>query len=58
MFDRVLDGKSDIWTVPVKGGAPTNITPGSPLDEFDPSLSRSGVLAFDATDETGATTST
>jgi TolB protein len=54
VFDRI-DGHetSDIWTVSPQGGTPTDITPQSPLNELDPTLSKSGWLAFDAVDAKG-----
>ena len=56
IFDRIVGRRSDIWAVSVKSGRqkrPTNLTPGSSIDELDPSLSKTGRLAFDAVDKKG-----
>jgi dipeptidyl aminopeptidase/acylaminoacyl peptidase len=53
VFDRIVGQKSDIWTVSPKGGTALDITPGTALNELDPTLSKSGQLAFDAIDEKG-----
>lgn len=53
VFDRVVGTRSDIWSVSPKGGGPKNITPGSALNELDPTLSKTGKLAFDAIDDKG-----
>jgi TolB protein len=53
VFDRVVGRTSDIWTIGRTGGTMLNLTPGTSLVELDPTLSKSGQLAFDAVDEKG-----